>query len=645
MKYRQFINHFTIFSSLCLIALGLYYLGLSGPFLFDDHGNITENALLRIDSLTLNELKESALSGHAGPLGRPIAMLSFAVNYFFSGNYSSFAFKTTNVIIHASCGHLLFIFCSQIFQRIDQLRDNTSANKHTQRIAMLIAIAWLVHPINLTSVLYIVQRMTSLSTLFSLASLCLYLSARKLQTGHNALSTVNIRFLASVACFFLAIYSKENALLLPVYVLILEWSLFSNQTPWRTLAGFSAKNKKLFIPALVITALLILDYCINYALPGYNSRHFSMPERLLTEARVVTLYLFLIIIPRIDAFGLFHDDIPLSTSLISPWTTIPSIAFITILIGLAFYYKKQKPAITIGLLIFFSGHLMESTIFALEIAHEHRNHLPSTGIIIAIAGIFYHSSEFRNKRKTLLYSGMVILILGATTMLRAKEWSSQYSIASYEAYHHPNSPATLTMLSTAAYRAGRPDEALTAIKRSESLAPFETSYSISHAALLALEKQEIPNELKQTIFLKLTDNFLTPSTEMTIAHISKHIHKDKYSGLVADYIEWLEHLLIKLDGGPKTSAYYYFLAKGYIANGQILEALNSYQRSHELDALYINPLIEMGNIFLTLKQVENAELILETLILKSQTLERDYSKQISKLGTLISQMKASEANP
>jgi len=638
IKYKKSTPRVIILITLTLLALAVYYPGLSGPFLFDDHGNITENSLLRLSSLDLEELKLSALSGQAGPLKRPVAMLSFAINYYFSGGYNTFTFKTTNVLIHSACAYIVFLFCLQVFQRANFLSPSSNTNGY-KPLAFIIAIIWLVHPINLTSVLYIVQRMTSLSTLFTLATLTLYVAGRNLQASlPTSILKICIHFSTSFICFILAIFSKENALLIPLYIAIIELTLFSDQLPYQTIRHIFIRNKKLALPFLVATVLIILIYSINYALPGYGSRHFTLLERALTETRVVAFYLFLILIPRIDAFGLFHDDIQLSTSVTSPWTTIPSALLIITLIALALYYKKQKPIFSLGVLLFFSGHLLESTIFPLQIAHEHRNHFPSIGLIIALSGLYYHSTLNIKQITATITVLSVLLTLSALTTLRSFEWKDQYSIAVYESFHHPNSPATLTMLSSAAYKKGKPDIALKAIMKAEKLAPFETAHSISHAILLSLEHQTIPVKLQKTILYKLGKNTLTPSTEMTISHVSKYIHRDSYSRLVPFYITWLQNLVIKLNEGPKSSAYYYFLAKGYIANNQISEGLNAYQRSHELDPLYINPLIEMGNIFLTLKQTENARFILKTIISKSRNLKRNYDNEIKELSKLIIQI-------
>ncbi len=156
-----------------LIVAGLYSPGISGPFLFDDQSSITDNTAVAITELNLNNLVSVAESGIAGPLKRPIPMISFALNHYFAGGYKAAAFKKTNIAIHCVNTLLVFVLALQL------LKLAFLTKKNLCWFAAAIALLWGAHPINLTSVLYIVQRMTSLSTLFSLGCIISYLYARQ----------------------------------------------------------------------------------------------------------------------------------------------------------------------------------------------------------------------------------------------------------------------------------------------------------------------------------------------------------------------------------------------------------------------------------------------------------------------------------
>ena len=157
--------------ALILIGAAVYAPGLSGDFIFDDYANIVDNSALRPDAVTFKTLISAAVSSDSGPLKRPLASLSFLANYHFFG-VSPFSFKMTNLVIHLFNGCLVFWLLRGVLPRILRQPADTVA------IAGLTAIVWAVHPINLTGVLYIVQRMTSLAATFTLLAMICYVRAR-----------------------------------------------------------------------------------------------------------------------------------------------------------------------------------------------------------------------------------------------------------------------------------------------------------------------------------------------------------------------------------------------------------------------------------------------------------------------------------
>ena len=629
------------FFTIALVTTLIYQQGIYGSFVFDDYENIQNNTQLRLTQLTPPDLIDAAMSGMAGPLKRPIAMLSFSLNYYFAEGYHNFSFKITNIIIQVLCAWLLFIFYLQIIQ-LPSVQKSTAIKSQTfPFIAFSIALLWAVHPINLTSVLYIVQRMTSLSTLFTLATLIFYLKARS-NSQLSAFKNI-IFYLASLMSFLLAIFSKENALLIPLYCLLIEWVFFYQKSPWTLVSSLSQRNKRvigLILSLLTITAGL---YVLNYASHGYDNRAFTLTERVLTEARVLCFYISLIVLPRINALGLFHDDIVLSNSIIDPWTTIAAIIFIIGLITVAIRAREKKPLFAFGILLFFTAHLMESTIFGLEIAHEHRNHFASIGLIIALTGLLIHSQPFIKKRYALV-SGGFFIIFALTTTLRSYEWKDNFHLAQYEASHHPDSPATQALLSNTAYKTQHYKVSEDAINTARKLAPYESSYAINSLVLAALLKKPLSDELNNEIKRKLKDNPFSASTKIALAHINTHLTNESFKPLQPYFIEWLTVILKKLGPTQQASTYHYFLAKAYLTTGNTLGAINAHQQAFNLDNKFINPLFEMGNIFLALKQPVAARIVLNQIeqANKNPRLKRDYSLHIQELKEAIQKIEKSQ---
>ncbi len=589
----------------CFGFFTIYYIykpGLSGPFIFDDLVNITRNSLLRIQDLSLSSLYSSATAGSAGPLKRPIAMLSFALNYYFADGYATSAFKITNVIIHCVNALLVFIMCQQLFERASV----TTRKKHHHTAVFFsaagISLIWAVHPINLTSVLYIVQRMTSLSTLFSLACIIFYISARNKWLTNPFNWRTTFLFLASIISFIFAIFSKENALIVPLLLLLIELVLYSKEKPWSIFDTLSQRLKFTSYAALLSISLAALVWAINYASGGFDSRPFTMLERVLTESRVLCFYISLILIPRIDGFGLFHDDIALSTSLLSPWTTVTSIVFIVGLLVAAFYYRKKNPLFTAGIGWFFIGHLLESTFFPLEIAHEHRNNLPSIGIIIAAFSLV--PFEKLDSKKVVASVTFISLILGSTTWLRAKQWGNYQTLAYFEATHHPDSPSIQALLSNAANQAGDITMATQAIKKAMTLEPNETAYAMHYQNILAIHGKPIPTELQKETLRSIEANRLTPSTQLALDQIAGCLKKEPCAPLKENYIEWITAVIEKM---PTNAIYRYMRGKAYRATGNDLAALNDYQKAHDISDDFLHPLFEMADILLRMGQISHAE--------------------------------------
>jgi hypothetical protein len=76
------------------ITLWAYYPGLYGGFIFDDEANILKNKRLHLTQISPEQLLNATLSGTAGPLKRPVSMLTFSLNLYASGE-NPFHFKIT----------------------------------------------------------------------------------------------------------------------------------------------------------------------------------------------------------------------------------------------------------------------------------------------------------------------------------------------------------------------------------------------------------------------------------------------------------------------------------------------------------------------------------------------------------------------
>ncbi|HHH44470.1 MAG TPA: tetratricopeptide repeat protein [Gammaproteobacteria bacterium] len=424
-------------AGLAILVLLAYAPGLGGSFEFDDEANIVRNQPLQITELTPAQLKQAAFSMQAGPLMRPISYLTLALNYYFGG-LNPLYFKLTNLFIHLLTGLAIYWLSRQLLTACRRRIQPALTLRHIHWISLTVTAFWLLHPMALTSVLYVVQRMNSLSALFVVLGLAGYCQGRNRQLeGQSGVWFI----LAGVLLFMpLAMFSKENGALLPFFMLIAELTLFRFAMP-------DPKNRRwllaFFAIVAVIPALFISGYLLTHLdqlIAGYSSRDFTLGERLLTQARVVWFYIGMTLAPSISQLGLFHDDIPLSTGLMAPPTTALAVFGLGLLLVAALAFLRRAPLLSFGLLFFLVGHSMESSVFALEMVHEHRNYLPMYGLLLPLCYYLLHPAlPAKTGRARIALAVVFVGVLGVSTAIRASYWGNPLQLALMEARNHPDS--------------------------------------------------------------------------------------------------------------------------------------------------------------------------------------------------------------
>jgi tetratricopeptide (TPR) repeat protein len=419
------------------LTVAAYAFGLSGDFLFDDNPHIVRNVLVQIDSLAPQALWQAWHSGLAPfPHDRPLAMLTFGLNHVTSG-LEPVAFKATNLALHLLTGLVLFAVARRLGAAFLRLERRDIGPAAVDWWAWLTAALWLLHPLNLSPVLLVVQRMTILATLFVLLGMLVYLVGRERLAAGKRIGLLWIWAAPGLA--LVGLMGKENALLLPLLLLVTEWTLLR----FRGLSAASRRHMRLFFAATVaLPALLVLAFLASnpYYLQSAE-RPFTLIERLLTEARALWFYLRLLLSPDITAMGLFHDDFPLSRDLLQPWTTLVAIAGWTTVVIVVLALRRRVPLLAFAALFFLAGHALESTVIPLELVYEHRNYLPAIGPLFALAFVpTAHAAPRISRPLVRALTGVVLVSLAAATAVRAHDWSGFGRLITTEVRHHPLSP-------------------------------------------------------------------------------------------------------------------------------------------------------------------------------------------------------------
>jgi protein O-mannosyl-transferase len=419
-----------LFLLLLLAVAALYWPGLGGGFVFDDYPNIVENPALRLFDGRLASLFDASTGGIASPLGRPLSMASFAANYYYGGE-SPFGFKLVNLLIHLANGVLVMFLVQRLWPRLTG--HHQAEPRQSEWAALWISALWLLHPINLTPVLFVTQRMTSLSTLLMLAALLLYLRGRATSGLRQGLWLSASLLL----CWPAGMLAKETALLLPLYLLTIEAFALGG------FRAFTPRTLRVLAGVAVALAVAALFWLWPLIIGTYQARDFTLGERLLTEMRVLWLYAGQILLPWPDQFALHHDDIPLSRSLIDPLATLWAALAWLAMLAFAFFQRRQRPWLSFAVVWFLAGHALESSVLGLELDYEHRNYLPSLGIFIGLAAALLPAKAGQTGNAPRWAAALAIVgFCALATGLRAMQWGDQYQRTQIEAMTHPESSRT-----------------------------------------------------------------------------------------------------------------------------------------------------------------------------------------------------------
>ena len=433
------------------VTLAVYWPGLSGGFLFDDYPNIVDNHGVQPQNASFSSLVGAALSSPSSEFKRPLASLSFAANYLASG-IDPYWMKLTNLVIHLLNGLLVFLLARALLK----ISPAVSTDQRAGVIAALIAAGWMLLPINLTGVLYVVQRMESMANLFVLLGLLGYFAGRRRMLAvmprdaegaadphRSGISSSTRGFLlcvaSIVACTGVGALAKETAVMLPLYAVLIEWLMFGFRRP---AARQDYRVIGLFIVVLLLPVIVGLVWLLPQVFnPGYwSTRDFGLRTRLLSEARIVVEYIRWTLLPTPDALSFYHDDFPISTSLLKPWTTLASIVFLGAVVALMAWLRKRHPLAALGIGLFLGCQLLTGTILPLELIYEHRNYFASFGLLLAIVPLLAapRGDTLALPRHVLL--GGLLLCWTTLTALTAYAWGNPLRLAEDLAGRAPQSP-------------------------------------------------------------------------------------------------------------------------------------------------------------------------------------------------------------
>jgi tetratricopeptide (TPR) repeat protein len=443
-----------MFVLLLAAAWFAYRPGLSGGFLFDDLVNL--DALGKTGSVDdWRTFWRYITSGTADPTGRPLALLSFLLD---ARDWPAdpAPFLRTNLLLHLLNGGLLFA----LIRRLDRALRRDAAGSHF--VALLASGMWLLHPLLVSTTLYIVQREAMLPATFVLLGLLSYAKGRERFAATDGASGLALMFGGILAGTALAILCKGNGALLPLLAWVLEATVYSGARPMASVSPVAQRHFRAAKLLLLVVPSLCLFAYVARLLASWDvmlaNRPWTIGQRVLTEPRVLIDYLNLLVVPRSVSTGLYNDSYIASTGLLHPASTLTCLLALLALLSSALLFRRRWPRYGAAILFYFAGHLLESTTVPIELYFEHRNYLPAMLLFWPIASGLYGWKVSRTAR--IAVACALLLLLAATTYQRAVLWGKPDVMASLWARQNPGSSRAQATAAIADLQAGNAAMAL-----------------------------------------------------------------------------------------------------------------------------------------------------------------------------------------
>lgn len=415
---------------------------------------------------------------------------TFALNYHLHGTEVA-GYHLVNLTIHITAAIALFFMVRSSLSVLFGNHEHTlKKSVFIERfLPLAVAMLFVTHPIQTQAVTYIVQRYTSLATLFYLVSTLSFIKFRQSWDKGNEWNrrTILLACGCLISCL-LAVTSKQISFTLPVMLVSVELFLFNGRLLNRT---FYIVCGALFVAVLLATITIwhersLADFLTSIDHATSEDNLTSRWTYFLTQTRVVAEYLGLLCLPV--GQSIFHE-VPEETTLLS----LPVICSMVLHLALAatayIFHGISKRHFTagninrgallrlavLGITWFYVSMLVESSFFPItDLMFEHRIYLPSAGFFLAMASSAALLVE-RHPRLTMFAWGFIILIsitLGGMTLARNYVWNDSMRFWQETARQAPNKDLVLTNLAGEYMKQNMPGKALPLFVKALEASPY-----------------------------------------------------------------------------------------------------------------------------------------------------------------------------
>jgi hypothetical protein len=472
---------------------------LSGPFVLDDQASIVQNPDIQDLSRLSSVLAPAADSPVAG---RPLASLSFALNYALGGGDVR-GYHVVNVGLHLACVFLAFVF----IRRASSLPGVVlpAALRPDER-AFGAVLLWAVHPLNTEVVDYLTQRTESMAAAFVLLTLLASLRAATARSGGRWMA-------AAIAACALGAATKESTAITPVLVALFDRAFLFES--WRA-AGRVRWRLYLGLASTWAIAAFEVTSGGRSAVAGFSAG-VSPWTYLLNQTLMITDYLRLTLWPR-DLVAFYGWPMALTLRDVAPQFAVLVVAVVAVVLA-----YLRAPRVGFAGLCFFITLAPASSVVpvATEVGAERRMYLPllALAVLVVLASMMAWT-RWRPDRRSLLVpaSILVVVTVGLTwaTIRRNREYASALTLARTVVERRPTSVAH-HILGEQLLLAGRTDEGIAELRAAVAKGNSRAGYQLGMALVNAQRLDETVDALTAFVATEhpprpLVPRWLEPTT-------------------------------------------------------------------------------------------------------------------------------------
>jgi Flp pilus assembly protein TadD len=598
---RSPIFHFLVIS---LLGVLVYSNTFDVPFQFDDKNYVIINPAMRdfgyflapskIDDHIINsDVKNSFRT-------RYVTYLSFWANYRLGG-LDVTGYHVVNTAVHIINALLMYLIVRLMFRT--PFLSSSRFKERSGLIALFSGLLFVCHPVQTMAVTYIYQRLASLAATFYLLSFALYVRWR-LGTVRSSesrgdqgfriwrkSSSLHLYFLSLLSCV-LAMKTKENAITLPLMLVLYEFLFFAPSHPTHATGDIRWGWRVLyFIPFLLTMLIIPVAYIgMNIKHVGYgavleNATRLGGHARLdyiLSEFRGIVAYIRLLFMPV--GQSIYFDDM-LSHSFSEPPVFL-SFLFLFFIFCFGLYMlqrsRRGEPAlrlISFGIFWFFLALSVESIVPLMEVIFEYRLYLPSTGAFIAISsGVVLLAARFERLKKATAWAAVAaVIVFSGATYARNTVWQSEISLWEDTVKKAPGNPYGHYYLGMAYDNAGLSDKANEQYQFYTDLGnSYESTYNVANIYY----SKGLYEKAEKLFKAALVQNPDYARTYHILGNV--YVINKQYDNAIRTYINALQLYPLDVKSYPKIAETYHNLGYAYYLKGETAEAIRQYQNALSL---------------------------------------------------------------